>query len=89
MCYPDFPFPDEVPSYMYHTAVNEYLQNYACHYKLLDHVRFNTEVTRISPINNDGELGRFVKWCVSSVDAEGISSEVFDAVVVCNGYVSY
>ena len=91
MCYPDFPFPDNVPTFMHHTTVYEYLVNYAKHFGLEKLINFKTKVSSVSPIlPKDGILddnSRFIKWNVQyeNVESKAKVDEEFDGVVVCNG----
>ena len=47
MCYSDFPPAKEFPIYMHHSEVLKYLENYADHFKLRDHIHLETEVSFI------------------------------------------
>ncbi|XP_010493787.1 PREDICTED: flavin-containing monooxygenase FMO GS-OX5-like [Camelina sativa] len=86
MGYRDFPFvpQHDVESrdprrYPTHKEVLAYLEDFAREFKLVEMVRFNTEVVLVEP---DG-----LKWRVQSKTSDGISGdEIFDAVVVCNGH---
>lgn len=96
MNYPDFSFPKDTPSYLHHTLVLKYLNDYAKYFNLLPRVRFQTKVLSVEPLMVvDGESKEDdnfsdSKWCQWSVqyqqDGCEAQSEEFDAVVVCNGY---
>ena len=45
--FPDFPMPDSWPDYPHHTQVLAYLERYADHFGLREHIWFGTEVTRV------------------------------------------
>lgn len=87
MGYRDFPFvprPEDDESrdqrrYPSHREVLAYLEDFAREFKLVEMVRFKTEVVLVEP---EGQ-----KWKVQSKNSDGISKdEIFDAVVVCNGH---
>lgn len=92
MNFPDFPFPDETPSYMHHSEVVEYLKSYAEHFDLLKYIQFNTKVVDVEPAQ-DGRLNPITtqlgetKWIVTSqskINGE-MKKSVFDGVIICNG----
>ena len=88
MCYPDFPFPDDVPSFMHFSTVNKYLEDYAKEFHLSDNIRFNTTVISVDPLVNEynQDLGdRFVKWKIKYANNDKNNVEIFDAVMVCTG----
>ncbi|XP_026445558.1 flavin-containing monooxygenase FMO GS-OX-like 4 [Papaver somniferum] len=75
-----------------HREVLNYLQDFANHFELIELIRFETEVSHVSLLDDqEGEKER--KWAVkykrrssSSPPAFVVDEEVFDAVVVCNGH---
>ncbi len=77
--YADFPMPADYPDYPSHRHLARYFQDYASHFKLYPHIRFNTLVESCI-LKDDGQ------WLVSTV-SDGIHSEQdFDALAVCNGH---
>ncbi|XP_038162850.1 flavin-containing monooxygenase 5-like [Cyprinodon tularosa] len=46
MCYSDFPIPADYPNYMHHSKILKYFRMYADHFKLLQHIRFQTSVEK-------------------------------------------
>lgn len=91
MCFPDFPFPDDMPSFMHHSMVQEYLQDYAKYFNLESIVKFRTRIKKVSPLLPvNGKLDRSSRFILWNVEYEKLESsehrnEVFDGVVVCNG----
>jgi cation diffusion facilitator CzcD-associated flavoprotein CzcO len=80
--FPDFPMPDSWPDYPHHSQVLAYLERYADHFGLRDHIWFGTEVTKVQP----AEDGR---WDVTISGARGGGSDRtqrYAAVVVANGH---
>lgn len=60
--------------------MQEYLENYAKHFKLNDHFRLKTEVTRVTR-DKDKQ-----KWIITFKTPEGKEvEESFDKVLVANG----
>ena len=62
--FPDFPMPDSWPDYPHHSQVLAYLERYADHFGLREHIWFGTEVTKVRP----AEDGR---WDVTISGARG------------------
>ena len=88
MQYPDFPFPPQTSrSFLHHTEVNEYLENYVKHFDLTRFIKFQTEVTNVKPILS--EVGK-TKWKVQTRNISNNTYETneFDGVMVCNGHYS-
>jgi NADPH-dependent 2,4-dienoyl-CoA reductase/sulfur reductase-like enzyme len=47
--FPDFPMPDSWPDYPHHALLLRYLERYAEHFGLREHIWFGTEVIRVEP----------------------------------------
>lgn len=47
MAYSDFPMPDDYPMFPHHSDIIEYFENYVEHFKLYEHITFNTSVTDV------------------------------------------
>lgn len=75
--YPDFPIPEHYPDFLSHFEVMEYLESYADHFGVREHIRFNTRVARVEPLP-DGS------WQVELASGE---RNRFRAVVVANGHL--
>ena len=90
MCYSDFLVPREFPLWLPHTKMLTYYQAYAEHFRLSDHIRFKTEVTRVKQ-HNANENGAGGQWEVQSkslTTGETIT-EIFGAVLICIGFEGY
>ena len=88
MAFPDFPFPKDLPSFVKHTEIYKYLENYAEHFQLKQHIKFSTTVEMVEPLSQEDGL---VRWKVKSrnlLHKENSETEIFDAVMVCNGQFS-
>jgi flavin-binding monooxygenase-like protein len=80
--FPDFPMPDSWPDYPQHGQVLAYLERYADHFGLREHIWFGTEVTNIVP-TSAGE------WDVTISGARGGGvnrTQQYAAVIVANGH---
>ncbi len=79
--FPDFPMPDNWPDYPSHAQVNEYLERYAEHFALREHIWFGTEVAAVAAVGDD-------RWDVTTRPTGGGAERVhrYAAVVVANGH---
>lgn len=79
--FPDFPMPDTWPDYPHHSQVLEYLERYARHFGLGEHIWYGMEVVSIVPAG-DG------RWDVTIRSTGGGTSRVqrYAAVVIANGH---
>lgn len=84
MQFSDFPFPDQLPSFMDHWAVQRYLVDYAETHHLIRHVRFGTRVQAVEPLSTD-VWSRYRVTFATALNG-GPHSLEFDAVCVCNGH---
>ncbi|XP_076582455.1 flavin-containing monooxygenase 5-like [Chaetodon auriga] len=87
MCYSDFPIPADFPNYMHHSKILKYFKMYAEHFKLLQHIRFQTLV---KSVRQRPDYARTGKWEVVTENREGREEKhVFDAVICCSGHYTY
>ncbi|MEU4427012.1 NAD(P)-binding domain-containing protein [Actinoplanes sp. NPDC024001] len=79
--FPDFPMPDTWPDYPHHSQVLAYLERYAKHFGLGEHIWFGMEVVSAVPAG-DG------RWDVTIRSTGGGSSRTqrYAAIVVANGH---
>lgn len=78
----DYPYPESADGYPRAENVRDYLESYADHFGVREHIRFNSEVTRLTEA--DGGSGFHVT--VSTEHAT--ETHHFPYVVVCNGAFS-
>ncbi|KAK7507062.1 hypothetical protein BaRGS_00001913 [Batillaria attramentaria] len=85
MCFSDYPIPKEYPNYMHNTHVWQYFKDYAEHFKLYDHIQYNTEVVKVQRAADFAKTGR---WDLHIRDHKSGEerTETFDAVLVCTGH---
>lgn len=76
----DFPMRDDVAEYPSHREMKRYFQEFADHFDLRRHYRFNAEVTAVTPLGGDGE-----GWHVCWRDEAGEHDAHFAAVMIANG----
>ena len=81
--YPDFPMPDDWPDYPHHTKVHSYLDRYAEHFGLREHIWFGTEVVRVEAA---GEPAQGF-WDVTTRVGGTERTSRYAAVVVANGHL--
>ena len=88
MCYSDFPIPKEFPMYMHNTYVNKYFHLYADAFDLRKYINMYTMVQMVTPADDFESSGC---WRVTILDRETNQerSEIFHAVLVCNGHHTY
>ncbi|KAM7388517.1 hypothetical protein PAMP_024687 [Pampus punctatissimus] len=87
MCYSDFPIPADYPNYMHHSKILTYFRMYADHFKLLQHIRFQTSV---KSVKQRPDFSRTGQWEVVTENRDGQEERhVFDAVICCTGHFNY
>ncbi|XP_075342290.1 flavin-containing monooxygenase 5-like [Odontesthes bonariensis] len=87
MCYSDFPIPADYPNYMHHSKILKYFRMYAEHFKLLEHIRFQTSVKRVM---QRPDFSRTGQWEVVIENKDGQEErQIFDAVICCSGHFNY
>ncbi|XP_076056880.1 uncharacterized protein LOC143034553 [Oratosquilla oratoria] len=87
MAFPDFPFKEEEDSFVMHTSVLQYLQDYANHFNIYPDIKFKSHVEKVIPvIKEDGPPA----WNVSvkDLDTQECTTTVCDAIFVCIGQFS-
>lgn len=72
-------FPEGTPLFPSHWEVSAYLEQFAEHFGILEHIRFNSPVTRVEPLDR----GPDADWLVTLADD---TQEQFDSVVVASGH---
>ncbi len=82
--FPDFPMPDDWPDYPHHTLLLSYLERYADHFGLREHIWFGSEVVAARPIPDD-------RWEVTVRPSHGGAERTlrYAALVVANGHNWY
>ncbi|MEP3333757.1 NAD(P)-binding domain-containing protein [Sedimentitalea sp.] len=79
----DFPMRDEVAEYPSHHEMKRYFSEFADHFDLRRHYRFNAEVLRTEPLGGNGD-----GWRVVWRDADGEHVAIFAGVLIANGTLS-
>jgi dimethylaniline monooxygenase (N-oxide forming) len=78
--YPSYPMPAHYPAFPHHAQMLAYLQEYAEHFGLHEHIRFRTEVVGVERVNDDA-------WEVRWHQADGeLHSDRYAAVLVASGH---
>ncbi|SCO12549.1 related to flavin-containing monooxygenase [Fusarium fujikuroi] len=78
----DFPIPDKYPVYLSAANFQEFMQSYAEHFKLTEHISFNSSVQVVN--RNSDDSGWILQ--VEKVGTGEKESRTFDKVVFCHGY---
>ncbi|XP_036611395.1 dimethylaniline monooxygenase [N-oxide-forming] 1-like [Trichosurus vulpecula] len=84
-CYSDFPFPEDFPNFVPHSKFLEYLKMYANKYNLLKCIQFKTVVCNVKKCPDFSTSGQ---WEVTTEHEGKKESAIFDAVMVCTGYLT-
>ncbi|KAF2366274.1 Flavin monooxygenase-like [Trinorchestia longiramus] len=87
MSFPDFPFPAEGTSFIHHTDVLKYLQDYTQHFDLEPHIKFEHVVQEVKP-SRPGEQDTDWLVTVRDLKTDTVSTTLCDALFVCNGHYS-
>lgn len=74
--YAEFPMEDGAP-YPHHSEMRNYFRDYARHFGLYQHYRFNTRVTEVKPIGDEWQI---------TYQKDGVEKrDVFQGVLIANG----
>ncbi|KAM5239076.1 flavin-containing monooxygenase 1 [Ctenodactylus gundi] len=84
-CYCDFPFPEHFPNFVPHDQFLEYLRMYANQFNLLKCIQFKTKVCSVTKRPDFAVSGQ---WEVVTLHDGKQSSAIFDAVMVCTGFLT-
>lgn len=81
MGYPDFPIPAQEKSYIPASDMLAFLDLYATQFHVKERIRFQHYVLRVRPWAKS-------QWevIVRDLPNDRISTEIFDAIMVCNGH---
>lgn len=77
--YADVPMPETYPDFPSARQMLAYLRDYADRYRLRPHIRFDTRVERVEPVEPGGAAG----WRVALSSGE---TRHYKGVIVCNGH---
>lgn len=75
-----FPMPEHYPLFPSRAQMRDYICSFAEHYDLARHIRFDTEVTAVEPLDETGQAG----WSVTIGDG---ASGVYAGVLIANGHL--
>lgn len=79
----DFPMREEVAEYPSHHEMKQYFRDFAAHFDLYRHYRFDSEVLSCTPLGGTG-----AGWQVTWRDGQGEHSQDFAGVMIANGTLS-
>jgi dimethylaniline monooxygenase (N-oxide forming) len=84
----DFPIdPERYPDFYHHRLHLKYLNEYADHFGLKEHIRYGVTVIRCLPIE-EGKEGTQWRVTVKPEGDEPTEEHIFDAVMCCSGNLS-
>jgi len=86
MCFPDFPFPPSLPSFLHHSSVLQYLKDYSKHHQLERVIRYENKVLSVRPTEDHGSRWEVTSKCLKTLET---SKNVYDSVFVCSGHYSH
>lgn len=81
--FPDWPLPEETPNFTPGPIIQGYLTDFARHFGITPHIRFDTTVTHVK--ERDGPSSG---WTVTSKHDGQEKQDQFDLVVICIGLYS-
>jgi len=82
MAFPDFPFANQQKSFLHHSEVLEYLEQYAEAHLLHKYIQFSTQVEQVVPCKKGWEV------TTKQLETGQTSTTSYQAVMVCNGHYS-
>ncbi|GCB73110.1 hypothetical protein scyTo_0002354 [Scyliorhinus torazame] len=89
MPFPDFPFDTQLPSFIHHTDVKSYLEQYTDSFKIQPHIKFRTYVELLNPVfGTTGDAQNTWEVTCLNLNSHCRSRDRFDSVIICNGHYS-
>ncbi|XP_038662457.1 flavin-containing monooxygenase FMO GS-OX-like 3 [Scyliorhinus canicula] len=89
MPFPDFPFDIQLPSFVHHTDVKSYLEQYTDYFKIQPHIKFCTYVELLNPVfGTTGDAQNTWEVTCLNLNSHCRSRDRFDSVIICNGHYS-
>lgn len=85
MAFSDFPPPAHYPNHMHNVKLLSYLRQYADHFSLMQHIRFNTEVVQARRAADFSTSGQWL-LTVRDRNTDVSTEQTFDALMVCSGH---
>jgi len=85
MAFPDFPFRESGDSFVHHSKVLDYLQDYSNHFGLEKFIKLNTKIESVRPSQGGDRYWEVVYRCLNT---NSTTNAFFDGVLVCNGHYS-
>lgn len=79
----DFPMPEGTAEYPSHRELRGYFQDFAKHFDLYRHYKFNTEILKVTPLGENGDGWR-VEWQEDGQRHEAI----YKGILIANGTLS-
>ncbi|XP_067323781.1 flavin-containing monooxygenase 1-like [Anolis sagrei] len=86
LAFSDFPYPEDFPVFLPNARLLEYLKMYIKHFDLRRHIQFKTKVINIRKCPDFSATGQ---WDVITETEGEQKSAIFDAVMVCIGFLTY
>ncbi|KAM6454131.1 flavin-containing monooxygenase 1-like isoform 1-T6 [Liasis olivaceus] len=81
----DFPYPENFPAFLSHHHLLEYLRMYTKHFDLQKYIQLKTKVINIKKCPDFSTTGQ---WDIVTEANGKQKSTIFDAVMVCVGYLT-
>lgn len=87
MEYSDFPMPRDIGDFPHHRHIAKYFADYADHFQLRHHIRFESRVVHCEPLSPDASgQSRGYRVTILDVPTGEVRQEDFAAIVVANGH---
>ena len=81
----DFPPTPTSPNFMHHKLIYKYIESYAKHFDCLQHIRYNSDVTKVSR-SGSGWIIEVRNTNTNNNITSQPRNEYFDAVLICTGH---
>ncbi|KAF9427493.1 Cyclopentanone 1,2-monooxygenase (CPMO) [Podila epigama] len=86
MSFSDFAIPAEWPTYLPNQKVAHYFDLYSKHFKLKDHIRFETKVVEVKELKDEHNRWVIRYHPANAAAPVSVQEETFDYVMMCSGH---